>query len=86
MLPEESLKAFEGENPFGLWKLEILDNRTGANINVTLLDWQLHLFRDNNAAAWVVAAGRDTDKYHPGRGSNITSWMCRRGPSLPPTT
>lgn len=47
VLPEESLKAFEGENPFGTWTLEILDTRTGAINNVALVDWQLQfVFED----------------------------------------
>ena len=41
VLPEESLKALDGENSFGEWKLEILDTRTGATNNVSLIDWQL---------------------------------------------
>jgi hypothetical protein len=41
-LPEESLKAFEGEVAFGEWRLEILDTRTGATVpQPKLLSWQL---------------------------------------------
>lgn len=43
VLPEESLKAYEGENPYGLWTLEILDTRAGASNNVALVDWQLQI-------------------------------------------
>ena len=41
VLPEESLKVLDGENSYGEWKLEILDTRTGATNNVSLIDWQL---------------------------------------------
>jgi len=41
-LPEESLKAFEGEVAYGEWRLEILDTRAGANIpQPRLISWQL---------------------------------------------
>src|SRR5262249_5873900 len=47
-LPEESLSALNGEDAYGVWTLEILDNRagstgtTGTNLNATLLNWQLN--------------------------------------------
>ncbi|HTL57495.1 MAG TPA: S8 family serine peptidase, partial [Candidatus Limnocylindrales bacterium] len=44
-LPEESLSALNGEDAYGVWTLEILDNRagsTGASINASLLNWQLN--------------------------------------------
>jgi len=41
-LPEESLKAFEGEVAFGEWRLEILDTRAGGHVPLPkLLSWQL---------------------------------------------
>jgi subtilisin-like proprotein convertase family protein len=40
-LPEESLSALVNENAFGLWRLEILDTRTGATNLTRLVSWQL---------------------------------------------
>jgi subtilisin-like proprotein convertase family protein len=41
-LPEESLKALEGEIAYGEWRLEILDTRVGATLpQPKLLSWQL---------------------------------------------
>lgn len=58
VLPEESLKAFEGENAFGEWKLEILDTRTGAFNNVALLDWQLQfIFQTDTSEPKVIVPG-----------------------------
>lgn len=58
VLPEESLKALEGENAFGEWKLEILDTRTGAFNNVALLDWQLlFIFQNDTSEPKVVVPG-----------------------------
>src|SRR5262249_32534812 len=44
-LAEESLSALNGEDAYGVWTLEILDNRagsTGTNVNAALLNWQLN--------------------------------------------
>ncbi|HWW00076.1 MAG TPA: S8 family serine peptidase [Candidatus Acidoferrum sp.] len=44
-LPEESLSVLNGEDGFGVWKLEMWDTRTGialTNALPTLLDWQLN--------------------------------------------
>lgn len=58
VLPEESLKAFEGENAYGEWQLEIIDTRTGASNNVALLDWQLQfIFQADAADPTVVVPG-----------------------------
>src|SRR5947209_15178982 len=44
VLPEESLEKVAGLDPFGDWKLEVLDNRVGAtNPTPTLVSWQLSL-------------------------------------------
>ena len=39
--PEESLESLNNRNPYGLWQLEILDNRVGATNNASLVSWQL---------------------------------------------
>lgn len=39
--PEVSLKALVNENAFGLWRLEVLDTRTGATNLANLVSWQL---------------------------------------------
>jgi subtilisin family serine protease/subtilisin-like proprotein convertase family protein len=62
VLPEESLKAFEGENSYGLWQLEILDTRSGASNNVALVDWQLQfVYQTNTAAPRVLTPGVPVD-------------------------
>jgi subtilisin-like proprotein convertase family protein len=59
VLPEETLKAFEDQNAFGEWKLEIIDTRTGASNNVALVDWQLRfIFQTDTAAAVVLTPGQ----------------------------
>jgi len=43
--PETSLDILNGENAKGVWTLEILDNRAGANVpplTASLLNWQLN--------------------------------------------
>ncbi|MGH7968735.1 MAG: hypothetical protein ACREIC_08420, partial [Limisphaerales bacterium] len=43
--PEESLAALNGEDAFGTWTLEIVDNRVGGNTSfdpASLLNWQLN--------------------------------------------
>lgn len=62
VLPEESLTAFEGEYADGLWRLEILDTRTGATNNVSLLDWQLQfVYQTNTAPPRVLIPGTPVD-------------------------
>jgi hypothetical protein len=47
-LPEESLKAFEGEIAYGNWRLEILDTRAGGAVpQPKLLSWQLDFTYQN---------------------------------------
>jgi hypothetical protein len=41
--PEESLRLLVGENAKGDWKLEVWDNRAGAEIGAALLSWNLQL-------------------------------------------
>ena len=52
-LPEEPLSKVTGESSQGDWKLEVLDNRTGAtNPTPNLVSWELSLVLDRvNAAA-----------------------------------
>lgn len=58
VLPEESLKALEGERADGLWQLEVLDTRTGASNNVSLLDWQLaFVFQTNTPLPRTLVPG-----------------------------
>ncbi|MEK7780372.1 MAG: S8 family serine peptidase [Verrucomicrobiota bacterium] len=68
VLPEESLKAYEGEIPFGLWTLEILDNRTGASNNVALVDWKLQIVaQDNKPLPGILLPGEpQTNSVPPG--------------------
>jgi subtilisin-like proprotein convertase family protein len=69
VLPEESLTAFEGEYADGEWRLEILDTRTGATNNVSLLDWQLQfVYQTNTAPPRVLDPGTPVDiTLPPGR-------------------
>ena len=60
--PEESLSAFEGEYADGDWRLEILDTRTGATNNVSLLDWQLQfVYQTNTAPPRILNPGTPVD-------------------------
>ena len=40
-LPEQDMSAINGQNSYGLWTLEIQDDRAGASNNATLVSWQL---------------------------------------------
>ena len=56
-LPETSLDALTGQDAYGTWTLEIVDNRVGANtppVTASLLDWQLNfILQPVNAASTV---------------------------------
>lgn len=41
--PEEPLTPFFGQNAFGNWTLEVLDNRAGGGLTNALLGWRLNL-------------------------------------------
>jgi hypothetical protein len=57
--PEEPLAVLEGERAMGDWKLEAIDNRTGAVVPSLILDWQLILDTANPARfAEPLAAGQ----------------------------
>jgi YVTN family beta-propeller protein len=43
MQPEEALEILEGERAMGEWKLEAIDNRTGAAVGAVIRDWQIIL-------------------------------------------
>jgi hypothetical protein len=47
--PEEPLSILEGERAMGEWKLEAIDNRTGATVPSVLQEWQLILDTANPA-------------------------------------
>jgi subtilisin-like proprotein convertase family protein/subtilisin family serine protease len=58
VLPEESLKVLEGERADGIWQLEVIDTRTGASNNVSLLDWQLSfVFQTNTPVPRTLVPG-----------------------------
>ncbi len=42
-LPEQDISGIQTINPYGLWKLEILDNRAGGGLTNSLVSWQLEL-------------------------------------------
>jgi subtilisin-like proprotein convertase family protein len=55
VLPEESLDKVAGLDPFGDWRLEVTDTRTGAtNPTPTLVRWQLSLIMENTTPAPVA--------------------------------
>ena len=54
--PEQSLTPLNGTSAFGDWQLEVLDNRTGANIPAPVLQsWELE-FTFSTATTTAVAA------------------------------
>ena len=71
--PEEPLSPFRGENAFGDWQLEVLDNRAGGvTSNGVLLAWRLNLAFVNtnppvttlsNAVAYCGTLGSNDTAY-----------------------
>jgi hypothetical protein len=53
-LPEESLAVLNGEDAYGVWKLEVWDTRTGTNVAGSLMDWQLNFVQVPSNAPPVV--------------------------------
>jgi subtilisin-like proprotein convertase family protein len=55
-LPEESLSVLNGEDAFGVWKLELWDTRAGGNVanTASLVDWQLNFILVPSNAPPVV--------------------------------
>jgi subtilisin-like proprotein convertase family protein len=58
-LPEESLAPWRGEEAFGDWTLEVLDNRVGGGLTNVLLGWKLNFtFVNTNATAIPLTNGQ----------------------------
>jgi subtilisin-like proprotein convertase family protein len=69
-LPEVSLDPLIGTSAYGLWQLEILDDRAGAtNGSPTLLGWQLQfVFADTNPAPATLNSGQAITNSVPANG------------------
>ena len=52
-LPEEPLRELRGENAYGIWRLEIWDNRVGGLLP-ELLDWQVDFDFANPGTPTIV--------------------------------
>lgn len=58
VLPEQSLNVFTGEGAYGLWTLEIQDDRAGAGLSNVLTGWQLQFtFANTNAVPASLNGG-----------------------------
>jgi subtilisin-like proprotein convertase family protein len=56
--PEQSLDPLIGTSAFGLWQLEILDDRVGATNHTVLDDWQLQfVFANTNPVPANIGSG-----------------------------
>jgi len=71
-LPEESLKPFFGSQAYGLWQLEVLDDRLGGSVTgkPTVLTWQLEIAFPNTNAPLVILTNH-VDYTNILSGSNI---------------
>jgi subtilisin-like proprotein convertase family protein len=68
-LPEESLDPLIGTSAFGLWQLEIWDNRVGATNNASLVSWQLQfVFANTNLAPAILTPGTEICNTTPANG------------------
>ena len=57
-LPEQSLDPLVGSSPFGLWQLEIQDDRVGATNHAILDSWQMQfVFANTNPVPAFVGGG-----------------------------
>ena len=57
-LPEQSLDPLVGTSPFGLWQLEIQDDRVGATNHTVLDSWQLQIvFAQTNPVPANIGGG-----------------------------
>lgn len=69
--PEQSLDPLLGTKAFGLWTLEVLDNRAGATNNASLVGWDLNFtFANTNFTLGTITnafPGASTN-YIPGGG------------------
>jgi subtilisin-like proprotein convertase family protein len=67
--PEQDLTPLVGTSAYGLWQLEIQDDRVGATNNVVLDSWQLQFVFDNtNAASNVLIPGTEICNTAPANG------------------
>ena len=53
-LPEQPMDPLVGENAYGTWKLEIQDDRAGANLTNWLTSWQLRFIFANTTRTMTV--------------------------------
>ena len=70
-LPEQSLDPLVGTSPFGLWQLEIQDDRAGATNHTVLDSWQLQLVFANTNQVPENAGSGVTNSVPPGE----TFWI-----------
>lgn len=86
--PEEPLTPFFGQNAFGNWTLEILDNRAGGGVTNALLGWRLNLTfvntnppvtrLSNNVEACVTLLADETAYFYtdvPIAASSVTNFI-----------
>ena len=60
--PEVSLESLVGQSAYGLWQLEIQDDRVGAGLTNTLVSWQLEMvFANTNLLYLPVITTPATD-------------------------
>jgi subtilisin-like proprotein convertase family protein len=73
-LPEEPLALLQGERSIGQWKLELLDNKTGAEVPLPeLLSWKLDLIY---ADPLVLAEPLQNNRTYPKTlNINQTNWI-----------
>ena len=65
-LPEQSLAPLIGTSAFGLWQLEIQDDRVGATNHTVLDSWQLQIaFSQTNPVPAIFGWGGD--QFRPAR-------------------
>jgi subtilisin-like proprotein convertase family protein len=70
--PEQDLTPLVGTSAYGLWQLEIQDDRVGATNNVVLDSWQLQfVFADTNPATATLPPGTEICNPIP---ANDTLW------------
>lgn len=59
-LPEQSLAPLIGQSAYGIWQLEIQDDRAGATNNTVLDSWQLQfVFANTNPAVTILPPGTE---------------------------
>jgi len=70
--PEQDLTPLIGTSAYGLWQLEIQDDRVGATNNVVLDSWQLQfVFANTNPATAILPPGTEICNPVP---ANDTLW------------